>query len=118
MNLQNILVAIISLLFITLAVDKFLPFMEPPCTLMDSIDPNIWKMLGVTTFVGGILIWIPKFRKYVAGFFIVYMLFFTGIHLASNTYDVGGAVFTAAILGLLFWNPSFLGDKNKLNLQK
>jgi len=112
MNLKNILIAIISLLFISISVDKFFPFMEPPCTLMGSIDPMVWKMLGVATFLGSILIWIPKFRKAIAGFFIVYMLFFTIVHLVSNTYDVGGAVFTAALLGLLFWNPSFLSGKN------
>jgi len=112
MNLMNILVAGISLMFITLSVDKFFPFMEPPCTLMDTFNPMIWKMLGVATLIGGILLWIPKFRRATAGFFIIYMLGFSVYHLVSNTYDIGGAVFMAFLLGIVVWNPSFMGSKN------
>ncbi len=85
--------------------------MEPPCTMMASIQPTIWKAIGVLQIAGGILIWLPKYRKYVAGFFVVFMLSFTMIHLVNNTYDVGGAVFMAVLLGLLLWNPGFLGSK-------
>ena len=73
----------------------------------------IWKTLGVIQFVGGILIWLPKFRKYVAGFFVAFMMFFSIYHLTQNTYDIGGAVSIAVLLVLLIWNPPFLKGKNK-----
>jgi len=41
------------------------------------------------------------------------MLFFTIFHIVENTYDVGGAVFMAFLLGLLVWNPAFLKGKGK-----
>lgn len=108
-----IIITICSLLFFMVGADKFFSFMEPPCTLMSSIPPTIWKLLGVLQLAAGIFIWIPKFRKYVAGFFAVFMLVFTIIHLIANTYDIGGAAFMAALLGLLVWNPAFLRGKNK-----
>lgn len=103
MNVTTIITVICSLLFFMIGADKFFPFLEPPCTLANSISPIIWKILGVLQLAGGILIWIPKFQKYVAGFFIVFMLFFTIVHLTRNTYDVGGSIFIAFLLGLLIW---------------
>lgn len=113
MNVVNVLTAICSLMFFMIGADKFLAFMDPPCSLETTIAPIIWKGMGVLQLIGGVLIWIPKFRKFVAGFFIAYMLFFTGYHLMLNTYDVGGAVFIAVLLGIILWNPSFLRGKNK-----
>ncbi len=108
MNITIIITAISSILLFMVGADKFLLFMEPPCSLMNGISPTIWKGLGVLQLLGGVLIWMPKYRKYVAGFFIVFMLFFTSYHLMEGTNDVGGAVFMAALLGLLVWSPSFL----------
>jgi len=109
----NIITAICSLLFFMIGSDKFLSFMEPPCSLMSSISPIVWKSFGVLQIAAGIIIWFPKFRRYVAGFFIVFMLIFTIYHLVENTYDIGGSIFIAVMLGLLVWNPSFQGGKNK-----
>ncbi len=114
MNLTNIIVGICSILFIMIGVDKFLAFMEPPCSLESEISPMVWKALGVLQLASGILIWIPKYRKHVAGFFAVFMVVFTIVHLIENTYDVGGAVFMAVLLGLLVWNPGFIRGKKKV----
>ncbi len=111
MNISNVVVAICSLLFIMIGADKFFPFMEPPCTLMNSISPIIWKLLGCLTLAGGVILWFPKYRKYVAGFFICYMLFFIIVHLVHGTYDIGGAASMAVMLGLLVWNPDFIQSK-------
>jgi len=81
--------------------------------VMNTISPTVWKLLGVLQIAGGILLWLPTFKKYVAGFFILFMLFFTIFHIVENTYDVGGAVFMAFLLGLLVWNPAFLKGKGK-----
>ncbi len=108
MNLINVITAICSLLFFMVGADKFLSFLEPPCSLMETISPLIWKLLGVLQIAGGIFIWLPKFKKYVVGFFFVFMIVFSGVHLMQNTKDIGGAVFMAALLGVLLWNPSFL----------
>jgi len=115
MNITNIIVTICSLLFFMIGADKFFLFLEPPCSLMDSIPSTVWKLLGVLQLAAGVLIWLPKFRRYVAGFFFIFMLVFTIIHLFAETYDIGGSVFIAVLLGLLLWNPSFLRSKNKLN---
>lgn len=88
--------------------DKFMAFLEPPCSLEESISPIVWSVLGVLQLAAGILIWIPKFKKYVTGFFMIFMIIFTIVHLTQNTYDIGGSAFMAVLLGLLFWNPSFL----------
>lgn len=112
MNITNIIVAVCSILFFMIGLDKFLLFLEPPCSLQNSVSPIAWRMLGVLQFAAGILIWLPKFRKYVAATFAVFMLIFTSMHLTANTYDVGGAVSMAVLLGLLVWNPSFLRGKN------
>jgi len=111
----NVIVAICSLLFLTIGVDKFLLFLDPPCSLMNTIPPTVWKLLGVLQLAAGVLIWFPKFRKYVAGFFMVFMLGFTIYHLVENTYDIGGSAFMAVMLGLLFWNPSFMREERDKN---
>lgn len=79
--------------------------------MMSQIPTTVWSLLGVLQIAGGILIWLSKFRKYVVGFFFMFMLFFTVVHLISGTYDIGGSVFMAVLLGLLVWNPAFLGRK-------
>jgi uncharacterized membrane protein YphA (DoxX/SURF4 family) len=96
-----------------IGLDKFISFMKPPCTLMNEISPIVWKLLGVLQLASGILIWLPKFRKYVAGFFFIFMIIFILVHLVENTYDIGGAAFMAVLLGLLVWNPGFLQGKGK-----
>ncbi len=112
MNIANVITAICSLLFIMIGADKFLFFMDPPCSLTNSIPTIVWKILGVMQLAGGVLIWLPSYRKYVSGFFVVFMLFFTAVHLINNTYDVGGALSMAVLLGLLTWNPIFIRGKN------
>ena len=113
MNAINIITAICSLLFLMIGVDKFFPFMEPSCSLMDYIPEIIWKVLGIIDLVAAVLIWHPTYRKYIAGFFFVFMLIFTGIHIAMGTYDIGGSIFMAILLGLLVWNPQFIQEKDK-----
>lgn len=112
MNISNIIVGICSLMFFMIGADKFLHFLQPPCSLEDTISSTIWSVLGILQIVGGILIWIPKYRKSVASFFVLFMLFFIGVHLGKGTSDVGGALFMAVLLGLLLWNPSFIRGKN------
>lgn len=113
MNFIKIITAICSVLFLMIGFDKFYPFMEPPCSLMDNISPVVWKVFGVLQLSAGILIWVPAFKKYIAGFFMVFMLIFTIYHLIENTYDIGGAVFMTLMLGILVWDPSFLRGKKK-----
>ena len=113
MNISKAIIAICSLLFLMVGVDKFFAFLEPPCSLMGSISPIVWNILGVLQIAAGILIWLPKFRKYVVGFFFVFMLVFTLVHLTQGTYDVGGSAFMAVLLGLLVWNPAFLKGSQK-----
>lgn len=111
MNLTNVIVGISSILLFMVGVDKFLMFLDPPCSLQDGIPPAVWKVLGVLQIAGGILIWLPKFRRYVVGFFLLFMLFFIGVHLGKGTSDVGGALFMAILMALLVWNPSFIRGK-------
>lgn len=108
MNLSKILIALCSLLFLTIGPDKFFPYLEPPCSLMDRINPMAWKFIGVLQIAAGILIWLPKFRNYVVGFFFVFMIIFTVIHFSQNTSDFGGSLFMGVLLGMLVWNPSFI----------
>lgn len=108
MNLKNIIIGIVSLMFFMIGADKFLAFLEPPCSLANSISPIAWNVLGVSQLISGILIWSPKYRKHIAGFFAVFMVVFSIVHLTQSTYDFGGAAFMAVLLGLLAWNPSFL----------
>ena len=111
MNLSNIIAGICSLMFFMIGADKFFAFLEPPCSLMNEISPIIWKGLGALQLIAGVLIMIPKYRKPVVGFFFIFMLVFSVIHLTQGTKDVGGALFMATLLGLLIWNPSFLDAK-------
>lgn len=113
MNIKNAIIAICSILFLMIGIDKFFHFMEPPCSLMSNISPVIWKLLGILQLAAGILLWLPRFRKYVAGFFMVFMVVFIIVHLTEGTYDIGGALFMAVLLGLLVWNPAFIRGKSK-----
>lgn len=113
MNFSNIIAGICAALFLMIGADKFLNFMEPPCSLMDSISPTVWKTLGVMQLSAGILIMMPKFRRPVAIFFTLFMIGFTIYHISQQTYDVGGAAFMAVLLGLLAWNPRFLRGVKK-----
>ncbi len=96
-----------------IGVDKFLSFLEPPCSLETTIAPMVWKAFGVLQIAAGILIWHPKTKRFVAGFFFVFMLIFSIYHLIQNTYDIGGSASMAVLLGLLVWNPSIISGKNK-----
>jgi len=98
-------------MFFMIGADKFLSYLEPPCSLEDSIPTAVWQILGAIQIVAGILIWLPNYRKKVAGFFSVFMIIFTLVHLTQGTSDVGGAIFMAILLGLLVWNPTFLQTK-------
>lgn len=96
-----------------IGADKFLFFLDPPCTLTDTISPAIWKVFGVLQLAAGLLIWIPKYRKYVSGFFLIFMLCFTIYHLSQQTYDIGGSTFMAVLLALLVWDPTFKNRNDK-----
>ena len=115
MNIKNIIVAICSILFFMIGIDKFFSYMEPPCSLEDSIPSIVWTLLGGLQLIAGVLIWMPKYRKYVAGFFFVFMVVFTIVHLIEQTYDIGGSIFMAVLLGLLVWDPTFLKGKNNMS---
>lgn len=92
-------------------MDKFFAFLEPACSMMEYISPIVWKGIGVLQIAAGILIWSPKYRKYVVGFFSVFMIAFTFVHISQGTKDYGGAAFIAVLLGLLVLNPSFIRSK-------
>jgi len=109
--ISKIITAVCSFFFVMIGADKFFGFLEPACSLEDSISTAVWTVLGVIQIISAVLIWLPKTRKYVVGFFFVFMLVFTAVHLSQGTYDVGGAVFMAALLGLLVWDPSFIHGK-------
>jgi len=79
---------------------------------MGNVSTTVWYLLGVMQFAAGILIWRPKYRRFVAGFFVVFMLVFTFIHISNNTSDYGGALFMAGLLALLAWDPRFIRGKN------
>lgn len=103
MNLIKILTAVASFFFFMVGLDKFLAFLEPPCSLEASISPIVWKILGALQIISGVLIWLPKFRKQIAGFWAVFMLIFTIVHLTQQTYDIGGSTFMAVLLGVLVY---------------
>ena len=111
MNILKIITVICSLLFLMIGFDKFNPFMDPPCSLRENISPTLWKVLGGLQLTAGILIWFSNLRKYVAGFFVIILLFFTLYHIKENTYDIGGSIFMLVLLGILLWNPTFLQGK-------
>lgn len=113
MNISNIIAGVCSLLFFMIGADKFLAFLEPPCSLEPSISPIVWKALGALQLAAGVLILFPKYRKAVAGFFTILMAVFIGIHLSHDTQDIKGAASMAIMLGLLYWNPSFMRGKSK-----
>lgn len=98
-------------MLLIIGIDKFFPFMDPPCSLENTISPIIWKTLGALQILGAFLICLPKWRKPVAGFFIIFMLIFTTYHISQSTYDIGGSIFMAIQFGIIYWNPSFLGAK-------
>jgi len=101
------------MMFFMIGIDKFLEFLQPPCSLQASISPIAWQGLGVLLISCGILLWSPKYSKHIAGFWAVAMLIFSIIHLIRGTYDIGGAVFLAVLLGLLVWSPEFILSKQK-----
>lgn len=103
MNLTKILIAVASFFFLMVGLDKFLSFLEPPCSLENHISPMVWRGLGVLQFASGILIWLPRIRKQVAGFWVVFMLIFTIMHLTQQTYDIGGSTFMAILLAVIVW---------------
>ncbi len=75
------------------------------------IFPLVWKVFGVLQLLAGVLIWLPKFRKPIVGFFVVFMLVFTIVHVSQGTSDMGGSIFMAVLLGLVLWNPGFINGK-------
>jgi len=115
MNIIKVITALCSIMFFMIAADKFFGFMEPPCSLQDDVPVIAWYILGVLQVVAGVLIWLPKYQKHVAGFFAVFMIVFSVVHLTQGTYDIGGALTMAVMLGVLIWNPVFLRGKGSLN---
>ncbi|WP_460218287.1 hypothetical protein [Psychroserpens sp. MEBiC05023] len=83
--------------------------------MINNVSTTLWKILGGLQLAAGILIWFTILRRYVAGIFIIILLFFTTYHLRENTYDIGGSIFMIVLLGILIWNPKFLtGQRNRL----
>jgi len=113
MNIKNIITGVCSILFLMIGADKFLNFLEPPCSMMNSISSIVWQFLGVLQIAAGILIWLPKFKKSIAIFFTIFMLVFTIVHLINGTYDIGGSMSMAVLLGILAWDPAFIRGKKK-----
>jgi len=111
MNISKILTGVCSLFFFMIGADKFLSFLEPACSLQHNIPSTIWMVLGVLQLIAGVLIWLPKFRRVIVGFFFVFMIVFMIVHIVQGTSDIGGAAFMAVLLGLLVWNPSFIRGK-------
>ena len=110
MKLINMVIALSTILFLMIGVDKFIPFLEPRCSLADEISPWVWKAFGILQLLAAALIWAPKFRKPIAGFFFAFMLGFITLHLWVGTYDIGGAMFMTFAMGLLLWNPAILNE--------
>lgn len=109
MNLiAKILTGLATVMLFMVGSDKFLKFLQPPCSLEASIPTPIWSLFGVLMIASGILIWLPKFRRPVLIFFCLFMLTFTIIHLINGQSDIGGSLFMGVLLGLLVWNPKFL----------
>lgn len=113
MILRILITAICSLMFLMIGVDKFFPYLEPPCSLANTINPILWKVFGVLQLAAGIFIWKANLRRPIASFFCIFMLVFTLVHLLNGTNDVGGALLMAALLGLLVWNPTLIRNKKK-----
>jgi len=113
MTISDFIAVICSMMFFMIGFDKFYAFVEPPCTLMDRISPTIWQAFGFMQVSAGILIWFPQLRRYVAGFFTLFMAFFTVYHLSVGTTDVAGSIFMGVLLGLLAWNPQFINGRKK-----
>jgi len=111
MNISNIITGVCSLLFLSIGADKFLNFLEPPCSLMNEVSPIIWKGLGVIQILAGIFIWSTKFKKYIVGFFAVFMYVFVLVHVSQGTSDIKGALIMGILLSILVWNPSFIRGK-------
>lgn len=112
MNLvAKILTGVASIMFFMIAADKFFKFLQPPCSLEDSIPSIVWSIFGVLQFAAGILIWLPKYRKPVLIFFSLFMLGFTAIHIVNGQSDIGGSAFMGVLLGLLALDPGFLRAK-------
>ncbi len=111
MNITNILVAFCSLFFFMVGADKFFNFLEPPCSMMEYIPQSVWYGLGVLQLAAGILLWMPKYRKHIAGFFAVFMMVFTVIHIFKHTPDYGGSAFMGVLLVLLIKSDMFGGKK-------
>ena len=106
--IKKVIIGFCSLMFVMIGSDKFLGFLQPPCSLESSISPLIWRVLGVFQFMSGVLLWLPKYAQHVAGFWAVFMLVFTTVHVTQGTYDIGGSFFLAVLLGLLVWSPKFI----------
>ncbi len=111
MNIYKVLIAIASLMFFMIGFDKFFGFLQPPCSLESNIPTQIWIMLGAMQLAAGVIMWLPKYRRPVAIFFTIFMTVFTIVHLVHGTYDIGGSVFMAVLLGLIAWEPKFLKGK-------
>ncbi len=108
MNGIRIITSLISISFIIIGADKFLHFIEPPCSLMSAIHPIIWKSIGIVQIIAGVLIWAPKYERFIVGFFCVFKGVFSLVHLSLGTYDVAGSLFLFALLAVLIWKPEVL----------
>jgi len=113
MSIANIITGLCSLMFFMIGPDKFLNYLEPPCSMMEFVSPVVWKTLGVIQVLAGILIWLPQFKKYIVGFFAVFMYVFVLVHVTQGTKDIGGALFMGILLSILAWNPSFIRGKKR-----
>ena len=78
---------------------------------MSKVSPILWKTIGGIQIVAGILIWSAKIRKYIAGFMLAILIYFTLYHIIEKTSDIGGSIFMALLLAIIVWNPSALRKK-------
>jgi len=98
-TLTKVLQILFALFCIGFGIDKFIPFL-PTCSLTNHISSNGMIATGIVEIALGISLLLNKYVLICLRLATGIMIFGLIFHLATSTYDCGGA-FIGTILGLI-----------------
>lgn len=96
-KIKKYTIIFIAINLLILGVDKFFQFIPLSCTLMIDASKSLMYGLGVIEVGLGILLLLGKFTKFILIGVCLLMVWAIVMHLVSETYDIGGAVFLAIL---------------------
>lgn len=98
---KKYIIYFIALNLIVLGADKFFGLLPVACTLMeDDASINMLYGIGVAEIIFGLVLFTGKYHRTILVLIIVMMTGAIIMHILTDTYDIGAAIFLGVLAGI------------------